>query len=369
MPTLRIDRVNGLEAAVPYFVKIDDRHDVTLTPHIYSNVLPMAEAQVRGLTGNGAWQAHGYATYSARVPVATTLQNQRDAFRGYFDATGRFQFGPQWNLALSVRLATDRTFLRRYDISFDDRLRSTFTLARHGETSYLSVQGWSIETLRINDAQGQQPIALPLIDYRKRHRRSAAWRHRSVSKRTRSRSPGRPVVRTPSACSRARNGTGGRITRFGSGNPPDSAWPRRRLPQQRCRLPRPCLSYRGGSPAGSRAPLRAGADRRQLAVCRGVCRLGNVRLTPRVQLVAISPVDNVNIPNEDSRAFELDDSNIFALNRFPGYDRFDDGARDHLWRRMRRSIVRVWRSPRQIAAKLSAEQIEPLLFPDGTGVG
>ncbi|MGZ8999261.1 MAG: LPS-assembly protein LptD, partial [Allosphingosinicella sp.] len=31
--------------------------------------------------------------------------------------------------------------------------------------------------------------------------------------------------------------------------------------------------------------------------------------------------------NEDARSVELEDSNLFALNRFPGYDRWEDGSR------------------------------------------
>src|SRR3546814_3475426 len=58
--------------------------------------------------------------------------------------------------------------MRRYDISRDDRLRSTFELERIGSNSYLSIAGWATQTLRVNDIQGQQPIALPIIDYRQR---------------------------------------------------------------------------------------------------------------------------------------------------------------------------------------------------------
>src|SRR3546814_4236577 len=50
-------------------------------------------------------------------------------------------------------------------------------------------------------------------------------------------------------------------------------------------------------------------------------------LTPRVQVVATPPIKNLDIPNEDSRAFDLEDSNLFAINRFNGHDRFEDGAR------------------------------------------
>jgi LPS-assembly protein len=33
------------------------------------------------------------------------------------------------------------------------------------------------------------------------------------------------------------------------------------------------------------------------------------------------------IPNEDSRSFDLDDTNLFAINRFPGLDRSEGGVR------------------------------------------
>src|SRR3546814_19032943 len=58
--------------------------------------------------------------------------------------------------------------MRRYDISRDDRLRSTFEVERIGGQSYLSIAGWATQTLRFNDEQGQQPIALPILDFRQR---------------------------------------------------------------------------------------------------------------------------------------------------------------------------------------------------------
>ncbi|HBQ53200.1 MAG TPA: LPS-assembly protein LptD, partial [Erythrobacter sp.] len=54
---------------------------------------------------------------------------------------------------------------------------------------------------------------------------------------------------------------------------------------------------------------------------------GTQVFTPRVQFVATPPIKNLAIPNEDARAIDLEDSNLFALNRFPGYDRVEDGAR------------------------------------------
>jgi LPS-assembly protein len=48
---------------------------------------------------------------------------------------------------------------------------------------------------------------------------------------------------------------------------------------------------------------------------------------PRVQFVIQPRVANLSIPNEDSRSVDLEDSNLFAINRFPGYDRIEDSSR------------------------------------------
>lgn len=58
---------------------------------------------------------------------------------------------------------------------------------------------------------------------------------------------------------------------------------------------------------------------------------GSIVIEPLAQL-AISPRTKVdlNIPNEDSTAFDFDESTLFSLNRFPGYDLYEGGARANL---------------------------------------
>ena len=114
------------------------------------------------------YQVTGYLTESSRVTDFTGVPDSQSDARGYLFANGKFQFSPEWSTTASVRLATDRTFLRRYDISRDDRLRSTINAERIDDNSYLSIAGWATQTLRINADQGQIPVAIPAIDYRRR---------------------------------------------------------------------------------------------------------------------------------------------------------------------------------------------------------
>src|SRR5690606_19213131 len=75
---------------------------------------------------------------------------------------------PHWSVTASARVASDRTFLRRYDISRDDRMRSTVNVERIDENSYLSIAGWATQLLLVQDDQGTVPVALPVLDYRRR---------------------------------------------------------------------------------------------------------------------------------------------------------------------------------------------------------
>src|SRR5690606_18450651 len=109
----------------------------------------------------GSYQITGYATHSRRISVSGEPIDAEKAFRGYVYANGRFQLTPNWSVTGSIRRATDRTFLRRYDISRDDRLRSMVDVERIGENSYLSIAGWATQTMRVNQDQGQVPLALP----------------------------------------------------------------------------------------------------------------------------------------------------------------------------------------------------------------
>lgn len=362
VPDFRVDRVNGVEIEIPWYLRINSSHDLLISPHIYSNAAPMAEAWLRGLSARGGWQVHGYATYSERVSVSGTPTTAgQDAFRGYIDATAGFQFDPRWSLSASARVTTDRTFLRRYDISRDDRLRSTFSLNRNGGSSYLTIAGWAVQSLRVGDSQGQQAIALPAIDFRQRI--ADPW------------AGGLFLLQ---ANSLALTRTSGQDTQrlFGS-----AQWDWRRLTPmgqvvQLTAMGRADVyhtdnvtatsvpSYRGEDGWQSRAFAAAAVDVSWPLV--GTLAGGNQRLTPRIQLVAASPVDNVAIPNEDSRAFELEDGNIFAINRFPGNDRFEDGGRvtygvewafDRPGLAVTSEIAQSYRLTNQAS-----------LFPDGTGL-
>src|SRR5690606_35183082 len=138
VPDIALTASNGVEITGSYYSRLAENRDLLLTAYVYTGVAPMASAQYRHLTERGAYQVTGYLTYGPRVPLNQAVPVSENDIRGYLFANGRFQLDPNWSVTGSLRYTSDRTFLRRYDISRDDRLRSTINVERIGEDSYLS---------------------------------------------------------------------------------------------------------------------------------------------------------------------------------------------------------------------------------------
>lgn len=364
VPEVRYGRTNGLELALPYYQQIGPNRDLTITPHVYTEALPAIEARYRALTEAGAYQVGGMLTYGSRLPASavTVTPGMRDRdLRGYFDANGRFQIGPDWTITGSARLTSDRTFLRRYDISNDDRLRSTINAERITGDSYLSIAGWAVQTLRAGVVQGQQPIALPAIDFRQRLDDPLFGGRIEVQANSLA------ILRTAGQdTQRAFAGVRWDLRRYTALGQELTltAYSRADVYHTANRLQTLTASYRGDPGWSARGIVAAAADLRWPFI--GTLFGGTQRLTPRLQLVATPPARNLSIPNEDARAVELEDSNLFALNRFPGYDRWEDGSRvtyglEWAFDRPRLSIRTTIGQSYRLTAK-------PSILPEGTGL-
>ncbi|MBO6527879.1 LPS assembly protein LptD [Erythrobacter sp.] len=322
VPDLRVSESNGVEVSGSYYIRFADNRDLTVTTHVYTDAAPMVAAQWRHLTERGAYQITGYATHSQRISSLTGVSTSEEEFRGYLFANGKFQLTPDWSLTGSIRRATDRTFLRRYDISRDDRLRSTLELERIGSNTYFSLAGWATQTLRLNQPQGEVPIALPVLDVRWRPdtpilggqielQANTLAIHRDVGQDTQ-----RAFARAQWDLRRV---TGlGQVVTF-------TGMLRGDVYHSDENFLTATASYRGNPGWEFRGVALGAVD--VLWPFVGTAFGGTQVFTPRVQFVATPPIRNLAIPNEDARAIDLEDSNLFALNRFPGYDRVEDGAR------------------------------------------
>jgi LPS-assembly protein len=361
VPNVRLDRTNGFEIAVPYYLRLAPNRDLTLTPHLYTDAAPMLEGEFRALTDFGSFRINGYATYSSVVPLVGTPTTSTNEFRGYLESAGKFQIDPRWSVSYSGRIATDRTFMRRYDISRDDRLRSTFEVERIGSQSYLSIAGWATQTLRFNDEQGQQPIALPIIDFRQRL--DDPWLGGQFELQLNTLAIGRTAGQDTQRAFAGARWDLRRLTTLGQ-EVTLTALVRGDVYHSDENLLTAIPGYRGESGWQARGIAAVAADMRWPFI--GEFLGGTQTLTPRVQFVATPPINNIEIPNEDSRAFDLEDGNLFAINRFNGYDRFEDGAR--VTYGVEWNYTRPGFAINSVVGQSYRLSNKPTLFPDGTGL-
>ena len=322
IPSIRYSRSNGFEFEQPYYWRISPNRDLYGSLTVFSDVAPLAQARFRAWEDKGAFQIRAFGTYSDRVDIDGNIIGSDNVFRGYVETAGKFQLDPNWSVSASGRLASDRTFLRRYDISRDDRLRSTFAAERIGDASYFSLAGWAVQTLRVGDSQGQAPIALPVIDYRLRLDDPLLGGRVQLQANSLAigRTSGQDTQRAFASAQwdlRKLTAMGQEITFTALGRGDVYHSDENALT--------PTIIYRGDQGWSTRAIAAAAVDVKWPFV--GTAFGGTQLFTPRIQMVAAGTTGNISLPNEDSRAIDLEDTNLFSLNRFPGYDRFEDNYR------------------------------------------
>ena len=364
VPDISLSDRNGFEVALPHYWRFAPNRDLTLTPHVYTGALPALEARYRHLNTLGAFQVGGFATYGRIEDPDTddpTPDEDETGFRGFFEANGKAQFDPVWSLTGLLRVATDKTVTRRYDITRDDRLRNFLNLERIAPDSYITIAAWAFQGLRIDDRQGRIPIALPAIDARFRMQPPGIGGNLELQANSLSiiRTDGQDTQRAFTSARwdlRKIIGSGQEVglTAFARGD-----------------------AYHTDTSGSIQPPIYRGEDGWHF---RGIGALaadvrwpligslfgGTQRLVPRAQLVLTPPTPNLEIPNEDARAVDLEDSNLFALSRFPGYDRWEDGSRityglDWMLDVPNLSISSTVGQSYRITRK-------PGIFPEGTGL-
>ena len=361
VPDASLNGVNGLEVTLPYYLRLAPNREITITPHIFTGEIPMIEADYRALISRGAYRLKAYATSSPRSSSNIAGSPENRELRGYIEGSGAYRFGPDWKVSGSIRRATDRTFLRRYDITRDDRLRSTLELQHIDANSYLSISGWSFQTLRLGDRQGQMPIALPAIDYRLRPQGPVLGGRLELQANSLAitRTQGQDTQRAFASAQwqlRRLTGLGQEVT--------FTAYARGDVYHSSDNALNDIPLYSGDKGWRGRAIGALAADGRWPFI--GSFLGGIQRITPRVQIVAAPRLANLRLPNEDSRTVDLEDSNLFALNRFPGYDRFEDSSRVTMG--LEYALTLKDFTIDSVVGQSYRLSRRPNLLPDGTGL-
>ena len=120
-PKISRNETIGLTVKTPYFLNLAPNRDLTVTPYVTSRDGLLLEGEYRARTEHGQYRLFGTGT------INNTL-GDGDEFRGALNGDGLFELDPLgvegWYAGFDIDLASDDTFLRRYEYSDEDRATS-----------------------------------------------------------------------------------------------------------------------------------------------------------------------------------------------------------------------------------------------------
>lgn len=361
VPEIRQSRELGVVLEVPYFWNLAPHHDLTLTPIITSEEGPVLAGEYRRHLGIGRLKTSGSVTYVDQRDD-NNIKTGRQEFRGHFFSDGRVDLNTRWRTSYDVRWASDDTYLRRYDVSNEDTLRNRASLEGFLGRSYLEVRSFAFQGLRVEDVAGLTPFGLPEFNY---HYESAPlW----YTGRFQFDANALSLYRTSGADTQ-------RLSLAG-------AWDMSHIFANGVKT-NLNASLRGDAYDVSDAeefdnPIFAGDGGSETRFLPRITvdtswplinSLGTFTqiLEPKVSVVLARDGGNPDeIPNEDSRSFDLDDSNLFSADRYAGLDRWEGGTRTTYGARW--AVYGEDFETDVLIGQSYRFDPDAALFPDGTGL-
>ena len=366
----------GLGIETPYYFNLAPNYDATFTPRFTTEQGPLLRGEFRLRLDNGdvTFRASGIDQLDKS---AFEINGQPEPgfreFRGAFETAGHFTLSPQWTWGWDGVVVTDPTFFSDYHIrqlqaTSVDTLLSALTegvnqlyLTGRGDRSYFDIRGINYYGYSGADVQSALPIVLPLIDYAYTFDQpvfggelSSTMNITGIYRQTPSFDPisatavdnnlcstmvADTAQKTPANC--LLRGVPGTYTRGSS----QMNWRTEFIDPIFGQVFIPFVSVRGDAAAvhidndpgvanfinpGDATVLRAmpviGLEYRYPFI--SVHGWGTETIEPIAQVIARpNETDIGKLPNEDSQSLIFDDTNLFKIDKFAGWDRVEGGGR------------------------------------------
>ncbi|WP_029008056.1 LPS-assembly protein LptD [Azospirillum halopraeferens] len=310
----------GLFLRSRYYVDIAPDQDATVEVGVFSKEGLLLGGEYRKRFENGTLQLNGSVTRS-ELPSAVPSE-RRDDWRGHIAARGLFDIDPTWRWGFDVNRASDETYLRRYyDVREDFLVSRAFVEGFRGR-NYAALNAYAFQDLRYGNTT-EEPLVLPLAQYRALGQPNATFGGRwsvDASVLGLYRKDGRTTQRIAVQPGWRRE----MVSSFGLVTTIDASVLVAGYHTERAgRAP----DYMTGDDSSNRFRLfpQVQAMFRYPFVRYG--ESSSQLIEPLVAFTAAPNIDNDDIPNEDSRDVEFDETVLFRPNRFTGIDRLEGGSR------------------------------------------
>lgn len=321
IPHMRSTTALGAGILLPYFITLGPSRDLLVTPYLTTAGNRTLNLRYRQAFAHGTLDVTGALTNDHILPGTA---------RGYLQADGAFDLGRGYKLTLHGITVSDKAYLLDYGISDADRLDSIADITRVQRNLYLQGRLTGLQSLREGESNATQPAFISDFTFHRRFLPELLGGEGEFEMQWRSQY-------RPSDLSSDSNGDGVADGRDMSRLSFKGDW------RRNWTLPNGIEISTGAATEADfytilqdsvyagypyRGTATVGAELRWPWVktnARGTSQL----IEPVVQVVAAPEPDSA-IPNEDSTLVEFDESNLFALDRFPGSDAFEAGTRVNL---------------------------------------
>ncbi len=318
VPSLGTSSHIGQFFGQPYYIVLDDQSDATVTPLLTTQAGPQVELSYRRRFNDGRLDLDGSVGYLD------------DAVQGTILAHGQFNYDDTWRYGFDIEHASSSNYVRDFRLGSvvgdSNLLTSQVYLEGFGEGAYSRVDARFYQGLVDTIVDSKLPYVLPRYQYsyfglpddwggRLRIDAGAFNVLRSVGTNTQranlTAEYTRPFV--------GALGDLWKLTFHGDA----AAYNATGLDQQ------PNFSSSLTNASTARGLPQAAVDVHWPFVRDGG-DWGSQIIEPIAQVIVAPQVGDsqfYRLPNEDSLDLEFTDQNLFALNRFPGIDRLEGGAR------------------------------------------
>ncbi len=332
MPSYANSSTLGFGFEIPYYFALSPTYDFTLHPRYWSNYGVLWQGEWRQRLSNGQYTVSIAAIDQGRDGTAWG-NGAADGWRGSVQTRGQFSLSSWWRFGWDVTVDSDNSFRRFYQLDpilQTDRVNTVY-LQGMSDRNYFSAKLYQFGGLLLTDTPYSNSWVLPVIDYNY--------------------ILGSPVLGGElSFTAHARS-----MTRFDGSSPMrtdtnvavlEADW-RRKMIDPIGQVWTPFASARGqifnySNATDPFAPFGVLPDD---TVLRGVAAagvlysypfvahtsVGSHVLAPTAQIIVRqNQVSQSRLPDEDAKSLVFDDTLLFDIDKFSGYDRFETGTRANL---------------------------------------
>ena len=376
VPSISSSTIYGQALEVPYYWALAPDYDVTFSPMITTKQGPLLQGEFRQRLLNGAYSIRAAGIYQldpgyfASGTPGVTAPGDRD-FRGSLESSGQFAITDKWVWGWDSVLLTDKTFLQDYNprlsaYHFTDQFGSAANsgisqiyLSGKGNRSYFDIRSIYYYGFSTADVQQQIPVIHPVIDYdytfdhpivggelgyninftslTRQQAEFDAINQTALNAGTCSQTADPAIIKSANCLLRGIPGT---YSRFSA----DLHW-RRSFTDSFGQVFTPFMSLRADAASMQinndpgvanyiatgdsnlvRGMPTVGVEYRYPFI--SVQSWGTQTIEPIAQVIARPSEPQVGKwPTEDAHSLMFDDSNLFRVDKFSGWDRVEGGGR------------------------------------------